>query len=1010
MQRLRVGGRTGFGMSVVVTLLCAVSWLVPVRAQVTEEIIVTTRKTAEDIQDVPIAITAAGAEEIQRLGIRGLNDVVDLDTSVRIQNTNFFGGGGSITMRGLAPIVGRPNVATLIDGIDITGEGLSLDGGGILIDPRMIDVERIEIAKGPQNVLYGRTAFAGAIHYVTKDPTETFHAEVNADIAEHGNEAVRGSVSGPINDALGYRINGLWYDEDGYYRNSMTGAKIGGAEGWGAAITLKWQPRDSLSLKWRTDYADDEFAIPAQAALPINTVTEVDALASECNTTPAGNPGPVPDKNCDLGRAPEVVSNYFANPNLPQQDPNTGYTSLGLGTYDPVSNPSDADQFHDMTWRSFMGEVPDLSEIEAITGYPDGIAISPNYQFGPGAIDPLAAIDYPGNARDVLRSTLIADWQFADNWALTSWTAWTNADSSTAQDGDKVAIPGLLDPADPSSLVDNTFTTLNIWQELETDLFSQELRFAWNAGEKVDVTLGGLFWHEKVEQFDRSSPLIVGGVQCFILPDGTVDMSFDPGGQFFFSLNPLQHECGRTNDFARNWAAEAFEENPGYLSSRETDHFSVYGSVDYDFSERWGLRAEARWSREKTETSGPRMEPCWEGLTRGEATSAGCLEPYDVIIGPGTIVACGQTGRCDTADQSNTVPGFANNDWGWWPYNFTPIPARTETFKKTDSWITPKVTLTFRPADAMMIYGSWGIAKKPGGFSLLTSGTFGIDPNLDGIPDEIDFDSEEMTVWELGGKTAWLDGRLFVNGALFFQDFTDKQDRVTENIGGTTGPVIRNVAGAEIWGLEIDASWAVTDRWTIAGALTLLDSEYTDYTTKTNSAAEIASLGCLELTDIEDKVTGAPVEEGGACWVSRNGNEVERAPPVAALVLAKYTAPLLQTNIDWYAEWRTRYEDEQFGNSENDLIVQSRSITDLRLGLQAERWNLQLYVKNLFDDDTIPSAGQTGPDLPNSEFRIGLVGVIPPPTLGNPKIPPLSFANLPPPRQIGMQFGYSFGE
>jgi len=976
------------------------------QSQVIEEITVTTRKTAENLQDVPISITAIESQEIERLGIRNFEQVVELDTSVRIQTNNFAGGGQTITMRGLAPISGRPNVATRIDGIDITGEGMSLDGGSMLIDPRLIDVERIEIVKGPQNVLYGRSAFAGAIHYVTKDPTETFYADVSVDVAQDGYETLRGAISGPISDTFGYRVNVLWYDEDGFYRNSMTGAKIGGAEGYGAALTLKWEPSDALSFKWRTEYAEDEFAIPAQAALPLNTNLAVDALASECNTTPEGNRGPVADRNCVSNEsAAHIVSNYFDNPSTGLFEP-----ILGLGEYDPNLPPDEnphRNQFNDMVSEIFAGEVPDLSEIEAITGYKDGISISPNYQYGPGAVDPTQAVDYPGNERDVLRSSLVIDWDISETWNLTSWTSITDADAFTAQDGDKVAIPVLLDPMDPTSLVDGTSTTLNIYQDVKTELFSQEIRFAADFGEAVSITFGGLYWHEEVEQDDRSSPIILAGPQCYVFTDNISDAALHPNADFFL-LNALQHECGRTSAPARDWAAETFEANPGYFSGRDTEHVSVYGSVDYRFTEQWDIRAEARWATEDSKVSGPRMTPCWEDETRGSAIAKGCLEPYDVIIGPGTVVLCGQTGRCDSANQSSTVPGYEDNDWGWWANNFAPISARTDTFKKSEDWIAPKLTLTYRPTDAIMVYGSWAEAEKPGGFSLLTSGTFGVDPNLDGVPDEIEFDPEKMTVWELGSKTAWLDGGLLINGAVFYQDFTDKQVRISELIGGTIGPVIRNAAGAEVWGLELDASWAATARLTLAGALTWLETEYTDFVTKANNAREIAALGWMELTDIEDKKEPGSFP-AGACVVSRNGHELERAPKLAASVVFNYTAPLLQTNIEWYVDWRTRYDDEQFANSENNVVLQSRSITDLRFGLETATWDAQLYVKNLFDDDTIPSAGQTGPDLPNSEFRAGFRTSIPPAVLASPKIPRLTFANLPPPRQVGVQLRFRFG-
>ena len=62
------------------------------------------------------------------------------------------------------------------------------------------------------------------------------------------------------------------------------------------------------------------------------------------------------------------------------------------------------------------------------------------------------------------------------------------------------------------------------------------------------------------------------------------------------------------------------------------------GRLDYRFTQHWDIRAEARFATEDSEVSGPRMTPCWEGKTRDEAANAGCLEPYDVIIGPGTVV------------------------------------------------------------------------------------------------------------------------------------------------------------------------------------------------------------------------------------------------------------------------------------------------------------------------------------------------------------------------------------
>jgi len=91
-----------------------------------------------------------------------------------------------------------------------------------------------------------------------------------------------------------------------------------------------------------------------------------------------------------------------------------------------------------------------------------------------------------------------------------------------------------------------------------------------------------------------------------------------------------------------------------------------------------------------------------------------------------------------------------------------------------------------------MIYGSYAEAKKPGGFSTLGTGAFGFDPNGDGNPDEVIYKPEAMKVWEIGFKTMLQDSRLRLNGAVFFEDYTDKQTQVQKVFGGTLGSVTEN--------------------------------------------------------------------------------------------------------------------------------------------------------------------------------------------------------------------------
>ena len=103
-----------------------------------DEIIVSTRRREESLQDVPIAVTAIGAEAIERQNINRLEDIVNLAPSVQFDN-GFGPADTRITIRGLSNSRGRSNVAFLIDGIDVTTETLISAGSGLLANRRLLD-------------------------------------------------------------------------------------------------------------------------------------------------------------------------------------------------------------------------------------------------------------------------------------------------------------------------------------------------------------------------------------------------------------------------------------------------------------------------------------------------------------------------------------------------------------------------------------------------------------------------------------------------------------------------------------------------------------------------------------------------------------------------------------------------------------------------------------------------------------------------------------------------------
>ena len=237
-----------------------------------DEIVITTRRRAESLQDVPISVEAFTEQQIKRQGITSIEDVTKFSPSVQF-DTGYNPTDTRINIRGLSATRGRSNVAFLVDGVDVTTENVIAAGSGVLASQRLLnDLERIEIVKGPQSALYGRAAFSGAINYITKEPGDEFEANVQLDAAEDGYFEGGLALGGPvIRDVLGLRLNGVAWTDDGRYENFISGAEVGGGEGWGTSLTAVFTPLENLKFKGRVEYSDNQFDPQAVVRLANDT-------------------------------------------------------------------------------------------------------------------------------------------------------------------------------------------------------------------------------------------------------------------------------------------------------------------------------------------------------------------------------------------------------------------------------------------------------------------------------------------------------------------------------------------------------------------------------------------------------------------------------------------------------------------------------------------------------------------------------------------------------------------
>jgi iron complex outermembrane recepter protein len=254
-----------------------------------EVIIVTARRVEENLQDVPLTIRVFTDADIQREGIRNLTDVARLSAGV----TYDLGGFPNDTrpaMRGMQSERGRPSVAILLDGQDLSGENLSIAGGTAGISTDILDIERVEVVKGPQSTLYGRNAFAGAINYISRKPS--FKPETRFSVqAATGNEiGATGSITGAlIEDKLAFRVNAAFRQSDGYWTNPVNGGPLGGEAMRGGTLALRYIPTPRLELNGRYQSTVMENSDYPTAFLLANTRRPVPG-----GTFAAGPPGTPP--------------------------------------------------------------------------------------------------------------------------------------------------------------------------------------------------------------------------------------------------------------------------------------------------------------------------------------------------------------------------------------------------------------------------------------------------------------------------------------------------------------------------------------------------------------------------------------------------------------------------------------------------------------------------------------------------------------------------------------------
>jgi outer membrane receptor protein involved in Fe transport len=532
--------------------------------------------------------------------------------------------------------------------------------------------------------------------------------------------------------------------------------------------------------------------------------------------------------------------------------------------------------------------------------------------------------------------------------------------------------------------VNNARVAQEINFDTDTKLVSQELRLMSNdETSRLDWAIGGMYWNEEADQLSRS-------VTCFTSYNARLQ-----AGPTVLTL-PQGNPADRCGPYVRA-VGTTLPSNPENWG-RNTYHWSIYAMAEFDITEEFAINGEIRQTWEREHTKGPvfthSIDPY--GIISPGPAPIGCSPPPGSP--PGTIAT-----QCLTRDSGVILPNGQRDPRG----SLATIGA-----VKVDDYYAPRIGVNYRPNADLLFYAAAAKGIKPGGISTLGGGNGGYNREL------LEYEPEKMWVYEGGWKSTLADGKALFNGAVYYQDYTDKQANTQVVLSnGILGTKVVNAASARVWGTDIEVALQPTEALNINVGYTWLDAKYKDFVVRTGGANPIVRSGnCTPVVNYVNaqgqtvatvvNPTGAPpagttiaAQGGRQCDVDKSGHKLEFAPTHALQFNILYKADM-GNDMSWVSEVSVQAQSKRYADDDERSYLPGFWSADVRTGFETPSWSITGYVDNVFDDDTI-KAGLANTDFPN----LGAIISPGPFTL----ILPSNFtANLPDKRQFGLRASYKF--
>jgi iron complex outermembrane receptor protein len=263
-------------------LAIAVAGLSATASATLEEVVVTARKTAESLQDTPISVTALSGDRLEDMGLSRITKLQNVTPNLVFQNTPAYSGAGNNAAVYIRGVGQKDFVPTIDPGVGIYVDEVYLGrSAGAVLD--MIDIQQVEILRGPQGTLFGKNTIGGAISITTTKPNEEFGGKVDIKVGTDERRNIRGVLNLPLSDTLFARGSFGSLQQDGYVFRPFDGKDLGNQDTLMGRLALRWVPSDTFTADLSFDYYDDETNGP-----PL-LITRVDGFPESATAIPGGN-------------------------------------------------------------------------------------------------------------------------------------------------------------------------------------------------------------------------------------------------------------------------------------------------------------------------------------------------------------------------------------------------------------------------------------------------------------------------------------------------------------------------------------------------------------------------------------------------------------------------------------------------------------------------------------------------------------------------------------------------